>query len=51
MDGALNRRHQALLAKLKARTKPDGSPKPNYAENVAAIRAELAMLQEKMNGR
>lgn len=35
---------------LKARTKSDGTPLPNFAENVAAIRAELNQIEERMRG-
>lgn len=34
-----------LKAKLKARTNPAGEPLPNYGENVAAIRTEIARLE------
>lgn len=46
MDGAVNPRKQVLLAKLKARTKPDGKPLPNYADNVAAIKLELGRIEQ-----
>lgn len=46
MDGAVTPRKQALLAKLKARTGPDGKALPNYAENVAAIKAELERINQ-----
>lgn len=48
MDGTLNDRYEKLLVKLKSRTHPDGTARKNYKENVAAIRAELATLQERM---
>lgn len=44
-------RKEMLLARLKARTKHDGSPKPGYAENVAAIRAELNLIEERIAAR
>lgn len=34
-----------IRAKLAARTGPDGKPLPNYAENVAAIKAEILRLE------
>lgn len=50
MDGAVNKRQELLLARLKARTHADGRPRRNHAENVAAIRAELAALEERHRG-
>lgn len=50
MDGALSIRHSQLLKKLQARTHPDGKPRKNYTENVAAIRAELLSLEDRING-
>lgn len=51
MDGSITTPRQArLLAKLAARTNRDGTPKRNYAENVAQIRAELAMFEEITHG-
>jgi hypothetical protein len=49
MDGGMTERIQHLMQILKARTDKDGKAKPGYRENVAAIRAELAMHQEAMN--
>jgi hypothetical protein len=37
----VERRIDKLQQKLKARTKHDGSPRPGYEQNVAAIRAEI----------
>ena len=37
-------RIDSLERRLRARTKSDGKPLPGYAENVAAIRAELELL-------
>ena len=51
MDESLNRRQELLFKRLKARTDPTGGSRPGYAENVAAIRAELAVIEEKMRGR
>lgn len=34
-----------LLGKLAARTDHDGAPRPGYAGNVAALRAEIATLE------
>lgn len=50
MDASVNSRQELLLRRLKARTHRDGTPKANFKENVAAIRAELAILEEKQNG-
>lgn len=36
-----------LYAMLKARTGPDGKPKPNYKENVEAIKAEIARFERR----
>lgn len=44
---AIGARLDALRKKLAARTKPDGSALPNFAENVAAIRAEIERLEAK----
>lgn len=45
MDVTVSPRLAALKAKLAARTGPDGKPKANFAENVAAIKAEIARLE------
>lgn len=37
-----------LKRKLNARTDGRGEPLPNYGENVAAIRAEIARLEANM---
>lgn len=37
-----------LQRMLKARTDHDGKALPNFAENVAAIRAEIAKLQARI---
>lgn len=42
------RRVQRLEERLKARTKADGKPRPGYEQNVAAIRAELDLLNERI---
>lgn len=46
MDGAVNPRKQAILAKLQARTGADGKPLPNYADNVAALKLELGRIEQ-----
>lgn len=51
MDESLNRRQESLLARLRARTDSKGKARLGYKENVAAIKAELALLEEKMNAR
>lgn len=38
-------RIEQLKAKMKARIGPDGKPYPGYAENVEAIKAEIARLE------
>jgi len=43
----MSSRKEDLLKKLAARTNPNGSAKPGYAENVAAIRAELEAIEER----
>lgn len=40
-------RKDDLLRKLSARLDGMGRPKPGYAENVAAIRAELDMMEQR----
>lgn len=42
------RRLQKLMDRLQARTNHEGSPLPGYKQNVAALRAEIAQLQENM---
>ena len=42
------KRIEILTERLQGRTKRDGSPLPGYKQNVAAIRAEIAQLQENM---
>lgn len=48
MDEALNQRQARLLSKLKARTDRFGNPKPNFHQNVAAIKAELEQIERRM---
>lgn len=38
-------RIEQLKRKLNARTGPDGKPHPGYSENVEAIKAEIARLE------
>lgn len=38
-----------LTARLRARTDREGKPLPGYRENVAALKAEIAMLAEQMD--
>lgn len=47
MDESLVPRIDKLLARLKARTHSDGTPKANYAESVANIRAELSAIERR----
>ena len=47
MDGSINPRIDKLLARLKARTHSDGTPKANYIESVANIRAELSSIERR----
>ena len=42
------RRIEQLAERLRGRTDKHGEPLPGYKENVAAIRAEMAQLQEKL---
>ena len=53
----ISNRIDTLSRRLAARTQRDGTPKPGYRENVAAIKAELeqlalhpSMLKETDNG-
>lgn len=39
---------QSIERKLKARTRPDGTPRPGFEQNVAVLRAELEMISEKI---
>lgn len=41
-------RLEHLLAKIKARTNSAGEPHGGFAQNVAALRAEVDMIQENM---
>ena len=47
MTTGAERRVDKLAARLKARTKRDGTPLPGYEQNVAAIKAELAQISVK----
>lgn len=47
MTTRIERRVDVLARRLRARTKHDGTPLPGYEQNVAAIRAELGMLNEQ----
>lgn len=40
-------RLEKLHRMLKARTNNNGEPLPNFGQNVAAIRAEIAKLEER----
>ena len=42
------RRIEQLAQRLQSRTDRHGEPLPGYKENVAAIRAEMAQLQETL---
>ena len=44
------RRMEQLVEKLRARTNHAGMPLPGYKQNVAAIQAEMAILQEQIDG-
>jgi len=41
-------RFNKLEARLRARTKPNGDPRPGYEQNVAVIRAELEMMSRRI---
>lgn len=41
-------RMERLTARLRSRTDHEGMPLRGYVQNVAAIKAEIAILQEKM---
>lgn len=41
-------RMEKLTQRLQARTDHEGNPLAGYRQNVAALRAEIAILQEKM---
>jgi hypothetical protein len=45
---SIKKRIDILMHRLKGRTQSDGTPLPGYKQNVAAIRAELAQLQEQL---
>lgn len=42
------RRIEKLAARLKARTRHDGTPLPGFEQNVASIRAELEQISERV---
>jgi hypothetical protein len=49
MDGMTSPFHikmQVLQKKLKARTRPDGSARPGFEQNVAVLRAEMAIVND-----
>jgi hypothetical protein len=50
MDGSMSTRTthrlEKLMARLKARTDRHGDPMPGFKQNVAALRAEIALLTE-----
>lgn len=41
-------RLEQLIKKLQARTDHEGNPMPGFTQNVAALRAEIAIMQENM---
>lgn len=43
-------RLEKLMQRLQARTNHEGEPLPGFTQNVAALRAEIALLTEKMEG-
>lgn len=45
----LRSRMERVTEMLRARTDADGNPKPGYKQNVAHVRAELAILQEQID--
>lgn len=49
MTRGLQARQARLIDKLKARTTRDGKPRAGYEQNVASLRAELAILQERLD--
>lgn len=49
MIKGLQARQARLVDKLKARTQRDGTPRAGYEQNVATIRAELDIIQERLN--
>lgn len=50
MSTQAERRFEILKQRLQARTQRDGEPLPGFKQNVAAIRAELAIMQEQIEG-
>ena len=46
MTTQIERRVERLAARLRLRTRKDGTPLPGFEQNVAAIRAELADMSE-----
>jgi len=49
MTTGAERQFEILRDKLKARTNHSGRPLVGYSQSVALIRAELAMLQERID--
>lgn len=47
-DNRYKTRMEKLADRLRARTDHEGNPLPGYRQNVAAIRAEIAEIQEAM---
>lgn len=49
MSKGIQERQQRLMDRLKSRTHRDGSPRNGYEQNVATIRAELEIIQERLD--
>lgn len=50
MSTQAERRFEVLQRRLQSRTQRDGTALPGFKQNVAAIRAELAQMQEQIEG-
>lgn len=46
MTSPFHMKMDSVQKKLKARTRPDGTARPGYEQNVAMLRAELAILND-----
>lgn len=49
-EAEMKSRMETLMNMLQSRTDNEGNPKPGYKSNVARVRAEIAILQEQING-
>lgn len=49
MSSPFHTKMAILQKKLKARTRPDGTARPGFEQNVAVLRAELSIVNDFIN--